>query len=76
MDLSTAPDSVLEALARAALLSNPFGPFVGALVLSAGAAENLPESEAKRWNHAIERAMKSLSTHQEPAPLQLPPSQS
>jgi hypothetical protein len=60
MELSNAPDHVLEALAKAALLRNPLGPVVAAMALSVNAEANLPAAEAERWNRAIERAWASL----------------
>ena len=65
MELSNAPDFVLEALAKAALLRNPLGPVYAAMALSVDAEENLPPEEAERWNRAIERAWTSLSDARE-----------
>lgn len=48
MDLSTAPDAVLEALARAALLRNPLGQIFAALALSCNAESHL--AEAVQWS--------------------------
>jgi hypothetical protein len=60
MDLSTASDDVLEVLAFAAIVRHPLGPLAGAVVLAAGAEQNLPEHEAARWDRAIERALASF----------------
>jgi hypothetical protein len=68
MELSKAPDHVLEALAKAALLRNPLGPVVAAMALSVNAEANLPADEAERWNRAISRAWASLSESSASAP--------
>ncbi len=68
MELSNAPDGVLEALARAALLRNPLGPMFAAMALSVNAEASLSPEEAERWNRAIERALTSLSDRSRSAP--------
>lgn len=65
MELSNAPDHVLEALAKAALLHNPLGPVFATMALSVNAETHLPPEEAERWNRAIERAWTSLSDERE-----------
>lgn len=60
MKLSNAPDDVLEALAKAALLRNPLGPVFAAMALSVNAEAHLTPEQAERWNRAIERAWSSL----------------
>jgi hypothetical protein len=70
MELSNAPDHVLEALAKAAMVRNPLGPVVTAMAMSVNAEANLPPEEAERWNRAIERAWSSLVDASESAPTQ------
>jgi hypothetical protein len=61
MNLSNAPDHVLEALVKAALVRNPLGPVFTAMALSVNAEAHLTLEQAERWNRAIERAWTSLS---------------
>jgi hypothetical protein len=61
MELSNAPDQVLEALAKAAMVRNPLGPVYAAMALSVNAEAHLTPEQAERWNRAIERAWGSLS---------------
>lgn len=68
MELSNAPDHVLEALAKAAMVRNPLGPVFAAMALSVNAEAHLSPAEAERWNKAIERAWSSLVDASESAP--------
>lgn len=68
MELSNAPDHVLEALAKEALLRNPLGPVLAAMALSVNAEAHLSPAEAERWNRAIERAWTSIVDVGEDAP--------
>lgn len=73
MELSNAPDHVLEALAKAALLRNPLGPVFAAMALSVNAEAHLSPAEAERWNRAIERAWTSLDEASQRTPHETPP---
>jgi hypothetical protein len=68
MELSNAPDDVLEALAKAAMVRNPLGPVFAAMALSVNAEAHLSPAEAERWNRAIERAWTSLVDANDKAP--------
>lgn len=68
MELSNAPDHVLEALAKAALVRNPLGPVFAAMALSVNAEAHLTPEQAERWNRAIERAWTSIVDVGEAAP--------